>query len=454
MAYFADVKYIDRSNPDLVELNAREFRRMVDLLDSARPALKRAKDDTIWEGAGRDKYDARLADASGLLDNLANAFQIAHGALTDYWPELEKAKNLVQEGQVTEAKLAALIDSVADAVTDAAKAAEPMRKWEDISNTTGFLDWVAELGIDLDSIKADAQRYYNETNGKFTDAKQVEEAARSRCLAAMNTAYAALPDFRADSREAAAIIDGISAIDREANEASNDPNVQIAGTGEKAEYGPVGIFGTISPALADIKNATAGLAGGNVTIPWYQLWERDDSYRKEWIHDNRAVIQAAANKYGLPPDLVAGIAWQEVAGEAYWTDREVFGLRNSEEVSNPRLDPNEDGRSNATSMGPIAIQVRRAAETLGYDPATMSQAQRMEVVESLNDPKQNIFIAASHLSDLKQESGFSANENLTPDQYRELAARYNGGPYWEGKAAQGYGDGFMRNLPKAQQALG
>ncbi|MCP2163187.1 hypothetical protein [Goodfellowiella coeruleoviolacea] len=455
MTYFADVKFIDRGNPDLVQLNAREFQRMTDLLDSARPTLRRAKDNTVWEGAGRDKYDARLADAGHLLDDLAAAFTIAHDALAGYAPELEKAKNLVREGRVTEGKLADLINSVADAWTSEAKAAEPMRKWEDIRSTTGFFDWVAELGVDVESIRADAERYYDETNTKFSTAKQVEETARARCLADLGRAYEALPDFRADSTEAAAIIAGIPDIAEEATQAASNPNVQLAGTGAKTDYGPSGVAqGAVSPALAAIKAAAAELPGGNVGIPWYQLWERDDSYREEWIRDNQAVIRAAAGKYGLPPDLVAGIAWQEVGGEAYWTDREVFGVRNSEEVDNPKLDPNDDQRSNATSMGPIAVQVRRAAETLGYDPATMTQAQRMEVVEALNDPKQNIFIAASHLADLKQETDFASDATLTQDQYRELAARYNGGPYWESKAAQGYGNGFMTNLPKAQLALG
>ncbi|WP_232376650.1 hypothetical protein [Amycolatopsis aidingensis] len=448
------MKYIERSGPEFVELNAREFQRMVDLLDSVRPVLRRAKDDLVWEGAGREKYDLRIADANGLLDNLAHAFELAHRALAGYWPELERAKRLVDEGQVTEAKLAELVDSVAYAFTATAQAAEPMRKWEDIRGTTGVLDWIAELGMDLDSIRADAERYYNETKSKFTAAKQVEEEARATCLDALNTAYTTLPDFRADSADAAAIIGGISAIGKEADDASGDPNVQLSGTGEKPGYGPGGFSDGTSPALAEIKAAAAELPGGNVTIPWYQGWETDDSYRAEWVRDNREVISAAAEKYGLPRDLVAGIAWQEVAGEAYWLDYGVLGLRMREEAENPGLDPNDDRRSNATSMGPIAIQVRRAAETLGYDPATMSPAQRMEIVEALNDPKQNIFVAAAHLSDLKQQSGFGDSENMTAEEYRELAARYNGGPYWEGKAAQGYGDGFMENLGKAKEALG
>ncbi len=42
---------------------------------------------------------------------------------------------------------------------------------------------------------------------------------------------------------------------------------------------------------------------------------------------------------------------------------------------------------------------------------------------------------------------------MTPAQYEELAARYNGGPYWEGDQAQAYGRGFGNHLENARDAL-
>jgi hypothetical protein len=44
-------------------------------------------------------------------------------------------------------------------------------------------------------------------------------------------------------------------------------------------------------------------------------------------------------------------------------------------------------------------------------------------------------------------------EEMTQAQYRELAARYNGGPHWEGGDAQGYADRFEQNREQAEQAL-
>lgn len=42
---------------------------------------------------------------------------------------------------------------------------------------------------------------------------------------------------------------------------------------------------------------------------------------------------------------------------------------------------------------------------------------------------------------------------MTPAQYEELAARYNGGPHWRGDDAQGYGHDFTTHLGEAREAL-
>ncbi|MFE0422787.1 hypothetical protein [Streptomyces sp. NPDC058953] len=45
------------------------------------------------------------------------------------------------------------------------------------------------------------------------------------------------------------------------------------------------------------------------------------------------------------------------------------------------------------------------------------------------------------------------SEQLTPEQYRELAARYNGGPHWQSEEAQAYGGRFARTQDEVRQAL-
>ncbi|MGW1887829.1 hypothetical protein [Streptomyces sp. NPDC001970] len=113
------------------------------------------------------------------------------------------------------------------------------------------------------------------------------------------------------------------------------------------------------------------------------------------------------------------------------------------------------GDPDHTSFGPIAIQIRRGAEVLGYDPGNLTEQQRTIVEESLQDPAQNIFIASEYLAQLKAESEFAhvPAQDMTPAQYQELAARYNGGPGWEGPQAQRYGRRFSSNLDAAREAL-
>ncbi|MFF1688426.1 MULTISPECIES: hypothetical protein [unclassified Streptomyces] len=85
----------------------------------------------------------------------------------------------------------------------------------------------------------------------------------------------------------------------------------------------------------------------------------------------------------------------------------------------------------------------------------LTDQQRGMVEEALQDPRQNVFIASEYLAQLKAESEFAdvPAEEMTPAQYQELAARCNGGPYWEGDDAQAYGRGFTNNLDDARNAL-
>lgn len=62
---------------------------------------------------------------------------------------------------------------------------------------------------------------------------------------------------------------------------------------------------------------------------------------------------------------------------------------------------------------------------------------------------------AEYLARLEAESEFAdvPQEKMTPEQRQELAARYNGGPYWQGDDAQAYGRAFPRSLDDAKGAL-
>ena len=82
-----------------------------------------------------------------------------------------------------------------------------------------------------------------------------------------------------------------------------------------------------------------------------------------------------------------------------------------------------------TSFGNVSMQVRRAAETLGYEPEKLTSDQESMIIESLKDPRQNIFIAAKHLAELRDIDfiGRTAS-NMTKENIKVTATRYNRAP--------------------------
>ena len=108
-----------------------------------------------------------------------------------------------------------------------------------------------------------------------------------------------------------------------------------------------------------------------------------------------------------------------------------------------------------TSLGPVSVQVRRAAEALGYDPEHLNDQQQNAIIGALKDPAQNAYIASEYLAQLKAESSFAdvPPEKMTREQMQELAARYNGGPFYRSEGAQRYGHQFNEHLDQAKEAL-
>jgi len=140
-------------------------------------------------------------------------------------------------------------------------------------------------------------------------------------------------------------------------------------------------------------------------------------FKDQWVHGYRHAIQAAAERYDLPPELIAGVAYIEVGGDPLIIDNLAYALRNEE---------NRD----RTSFGNVSIQVRRAADTLGYDMSQdLSPSQRRAIVNALENPQTNIFVAAKHLSDLRDIDfrGVSGSQ-LDRPQIEAIATRYNSGP--------------------------
>ncbi|MER7708124.1 hypothetical protein ABTX81_35200 [Kitasatospora sp. NPDC097605] len=459
MTYYADVKFLDSCNAPLIERNAAEFKRMCTLLHSVRPSVKKANE-LHWTSDHRPQFDARLKDVEGLVNGLYAGFELAYHALLEYADAVELAQGHLKAGQEASRLLAGVIARKGTAVTREAQKAEPMRQWEDLRATTGFLDFLAELTVDVDDIRDEANRLHDQASEAFTRARDVELEARRTCVLNLKTAREAVPDFRVTYPDARALMERVDAlVAAEVAEAGADPNVRLPGSGPKSDVIPMtGPNVVVSAQLARINALCDGLPPGVNNSYWHTTTSDQD--RQEWIKANSTIIAAAARQSGLPPDMLAGIAWQEVGGKGrVWDDLAGAGRYVADQPWFPVIPENLPGRlggaPDTTSYGPLSIQVRRAAEVLGYNPATLSDDQRHEVVRALQNPATNIFIASGYLAQLKAESPFAdvPADRMTPAQYQELAARYNGGPYYAGGDAQAYGRGFMNDLDRAREAM-
>ncbi|WP_329212655.1 hypothetical protein OG257_30190 [Streptomyces sp. NBC_00683] len=459
MTYRIDVEFLELCNPALIERNAQEYRRLHQLLDATDSTFLKASR-TEWVSEANDLYEKRLREAESLATALSAAFRKSWAALVDYADAVERAKTRFESGQSSEAELSKVMSRVAEPVTETAQRAEPMRQWEDLRKRTGVLDWFAEITVDVDEIREEAERHYNSAKHAFDDARRIEGEARSTCVAELNKARRSIPDFRGDVPDPSILLAGMPAFRLEVGESRRDPNVALPGVGPKVDGIPANV-GTdrVSPKLQDIRTRLDGMPAAMDQNQW--LLSNSDADRREWIRTNREHIRDAAAYTGLPADMIAGIAWQEVQGDPKWFDDVSDQYRQNQHEVWPEFQWVADkvgltGEADQTSMGPIAIQIRRSAEVLGYDPENMTQVQRDEVERATQDPATNVYIASEYLAQLKAESTFAdvPAEQMTPAQYQELAARYNGGPYWQTGDAQAYGRGFTYKIDEARQALG
>jgi len=150
-------------------------------------------------------------------------------------------------------------------------------------------------------------------------------------------------------------------------------------------------------------------------------------FKKQWVHAYRDVIKAAARKFDLPELLVGAIAYSEVGGDPLWIDGIAHSVREFDHAADPLLEPlTITKQPELTSFGNVSIQIRRAAEVLGYEPEKLSEEQEDLIIESLKEPKQNIFIAAKFLAELRDIDfkGKSAEE-MTLEDIMVVAVRWS-----------------------------
>lgn len=109
---------------------------------------------------------------------------------------------------------------------------------------------------------------------------------------------------------------------------------------------------------------------------------------------------------------VRSLVWEK----SDWIDENI------EQIRDPAL----------TSFGDVSIQLRRAFEMFGYENPSLYQ--QTQTVKSLKNRIECIYLAAKHLSDLR-DVGFKGKSaaQLTDEDIRIIATRYNRGPLMKKK---------------------
>jgi hypothetical protein len=110
-----------------------------------------------------------------------------------------------------------------------------------------------------------------------------------------------------------------------------------------------------------------------------------------------------------------------------------------------------------TSFGQVSMQLRTAATTAGFDPATLSTTQWRNLADCLQHDIYNITLAARHLRQLIDHDGLQTSPPaLSTDAMRVAGARYNRGIGLTLESIRRntrYGDFIVKFLPRLQKLL-
>ncbi|MBF0135297.1 MAG: hypothetical protein HQL65_03595 [Magnetococcales bacterium] len=156
-----------------------------------------------------------------------------------------------------------------------------------------------------------------------------------------------------------------------------------------------------------------------------------------WIRGHKNTINITARRYGIPPEVLAGIAFSEVGGDPDWIDnvaypvrKVVHGFLEPETIKNfPDWMDKIKKTPLETSAGDVSIQIRRVAEVEGldaYDPKIQA-----EILDRLQKSKAyNLDVSARHVRDFfvkmyPDHQGGDWNE----EQVKRMGYYYNKGPH-------------------------
>jgi hypothetical protein len=184
--------------------------------------------------------------------------------------------------------------------------------------------------------------------------------------------------------------------------------------------------------------------------------DRLRNYKDRWVRDHRAAIKRLSLQYNLPPELLAGVAWIETGGKPYTSKLDLYRLRRFDHSGDPLLEPMTiTKKPGFTSMGPVAIQLRRAAETMGVDFDRLNEKEKSELVDCLQNADNDLAIVARHLWQLKQID-FPDPLPVGPLEIQIIGARYNRGrelSLQQIRLNTSYGDFIVKFIPRLRALL-
>lgn len=188
-------------------------------------------------------------------------------------------------------------------------------------------------------------------------------------------------------------------------------------------------------------------------------WAYIRAFKDGWVKHNRATIKTAASANRIPPELLAATAWIEVAGDPTFVDRLAFEVRTFDWSGPDWIDKHLTitKEPSKTSFGPVSMQLRTAAETMGLDSSRLSGEQLRDLANRLQSDVNNLNLAAKHLHNLIKHDFPTANTAaLTQEQIKIAGARYNRGGGLKLDAIKkntSYGDVVLKLWPRMTKLL-
>ena len=155
-------------------------------------------------------------------------------------------------------------------------------------------------------------------------------------------------------------------------------------------------------------------------------------YKNSWVKFNKHRIEAVAKHFRIPSYLIASVAWAEVGGAPDKLDNATYIARSVYEIQFPTLKKQSFGpfkNSAKTSVGPVSIQLKNAAEDMGIKIDDLNLSERLDLVDCLQQDLYNLEIVARHLKGLIIFDNPEIDDTsiLTEEQIIIVGARYNRG---------------------------